>query len=151
MVSQLCAQSITPRKARRDFLKSKRQSIKESAARTYEYPTKHSVQYLESEGIEHMEKVDGYTIQQWTFARQGEGIAPITFHVNVKHIAVFIRWCESMELVDEGLADKIEIPGVSGNESVSQEQLEAERAEKLLGYLSRYGYASTFHALLAFL
>ena len=97
MVSQLCAQSITPRKARRDFLKSKRQSIKESAARTYEYPTKHFVQYLEPEGIKHMEEVDGYTIEQWKFARQEEGIAPITFHVNVKHIAVFIRWCESME------------------------------------------------------
>jgi site-specific recombinase XerD len=144
-------QDITPREARRDFLKSKRQSIKESAARTYEYPTKHFVQFLERNDIEEMGEVNGYTIQRWKFERQEEDIAPVTFHVNVKHIAVFIRWCESMELVDEGLADKIEIPKVTEKEAISQEQLEAERAEELLRYLSRYEYAKTLHALLAFL
>ena len=52
------------------------------------------------------------------------------------------RWKNEKDVVDQIQKVKTDIEDF---------KLEAERAEKLLGYLSRYGYASTFHALLAFL
>jgi site-specific recombinase XerD len=140
--------TIHPWKARTDFLKSKRQSIKDSAARTYEYPTKHFVNYLSENGIESMSEVDGYTIEQWKFARMDEDLAPSTIHNNVKHLRVFIRWCESMNLVTAGVADGIEVPEVSEKEIVSDDIVSKQHMDQMLNHLSTYEYATRLHALL---
>lgn len=143
--------AITPRKARKDFLKSKRQSIKESAARSYKYPTRHFVEYLEENGIEAMSDVDGYLLEQWKFDRAEDNIADITLQDSVKKVRVFIDWCGSMEIVDESLYEKIQVPDVSEEETVSADILPKERADKILQHLERYQYASRTHALFTFL
>lgn len=142
---------IHPHKARRDFLKAKAQSVKEAAARTYEYPTKHFVNYLSNRGIESMNHIDGYLLEQWKLERKDEDIVPITLHNNVKHLRVFIRWCESSEIVKEGLANKMQIPDVTETETVSKESVSHERMDDLLTYLEHYEYATRQHALFKFL
>lgn len=142
---------IHPHKARRDFLKAKNQSIKDAAARTYEYPTKHFVNYVGDRGIESMNSIDGYLLEQWKLERKDEDIVPITLHNNVKHLRVFIRWCESSEIVKDGLADKMQIPDVTENETVSEESVSRERMDGLLTYLEHCEYATRQRALFEFL
>lgn len=142
------SRNISPRKARRDFLRAKRGSIKESSVRSYEYPTENFVSFLEDEGVESMQEVDGYLVEQWKLSRKSEGVKPITLHNNVKHVRVFIKWCESSELVPTGLYDKVQVPSVPDDEEASDEALSPERANRLLKYCERYEYASRRHAVL---
>ncbi len=139
---------VSPRKARRDFLRSKRGNIKESSVRSYEYPTEHFISNLENNGIDTMQNVDGYVVEQWKLARKAEGIKPVTFHNNVKHLRVFLKWCESSELVPTGLYDKVQVPDIPEDEKVSDEVLEPDLANQLLTFCERYEYASRGHAVL---
>lgn len=138
---------VHPRKARRDFLRSKKATVKYSAYRAYKYPTKNFVQYLEREGVETMREVDGYLIEQWKLDRQKDDLAPATFKSNVKHIKTFMNWCESSSLVELGIADKIEIPQISEADQASHEHITLQEAQHVLGYLETYKYASRQHAL----
>ncbi|AFZ74830.1 tyrosine-type recombinase/integrase [Natronobacterium gregoryi] len=138
---------VHPRKARRDFLKAKRATLKQSSARAYEYPIKHFVQFLETEAVESMQEVDGYLIEQWKLDRQKDDLAPATFRNNVKKIKTFINWCEASSLVTLGLADSIDVPTISEDDEASHEHITFQRAQKVLNYLDTYRYASREHAL----
>lgn len=143
--------NVHPRKARNDYFDARRGSIKESSLRSYEYPTKHFVEFLGQRGIDSMQDVDGYVLQQWILDRKADDIKPITVHNNVKHVARFIRWCESSEIVPQGVADKMEIPEVSDAETTSDDILGPDTAETIITYLEQYEYATRQHALISFL
>jgi len=141
------SETITPLQARREFLNTKKGQIKQSSLRTYKFPTKHFIEFCDSHGIESIGDVNGYVIESWKRNRQEENIKQITFHNNVKKVRVFIRWCESAELIEYGTADRMDIPNVSRNQAVSNEVLELHEAEHILQYLNTYEYASRQHAL----
>lgn len=106
------SQIVSPRQARRQFLASKRGTVKQSTVRAYRFPTKHFVEFCENHGVETMDEVNGFLIESWKQARRNENIKLVTVYNNVKHLRVFIRWCESVELVETGLADKMTVPSL---------------------------------------
>lgn len=142
---------IHPRKARRDYFEARRGNIKESSLRSYEFPTRDFVEFLESNSIEAMSEVDGYHVEQWKLQRKDEGIKQITLVNNVKHLRRFIKWCQSADIVESGLYEKIEVPEVSREQEVSQERVHPDTAGELLEYLEMYEYATRQHALFQFL
>jgi len=101
---------VTPRQARWQFLASKKGSVKDSTLRAYRFPTKHFVEFCEKHDVETTGEISGYVIESWKQERRSENIKIVTLHNNVKHLRVFIRWCESIDLVDQGMADKMTIP-----------------------------------------
>ena len=141
------SENMTPRQARREFLKARRGNVKESSFRTYKYPTQHFVEFCEENEIDTIGKVGGYIIESWKQNRKQEDITQMTLHNNAKTLRVFIRWCEKAELLDRGTADRMEIPEVTKEQAVSNEKVPLEQAEQILRYLNTYEYASRRHAL----
>lgn len=141
------SQEMSPRAARRKFLNTKRQNQKSSTARAYEYPTKHFVEYCENHGVQAIGEVDSYLLESWVGQRESEDVRQITVHQNVKLVRVFIKWCQNAGLVEPGLYDRIRVPKVTEEESVSRETVPAYTAEAILEYLSTYEYASRQHAM----
>lgn len=138
---------VSPRQARRQFLASKKGVVKDSTVRAYRFPTKHFVEYCEKHDIETTGEITGYVIESWKQARRSEDIKIVTLHNNVKHLRVFIRWCESVDLVEQGLPDKITIPVLSDEQARSDDVLRLDHAEDILRYLKTYEYGSRNHAL----
>ena len=136
----------SPRQARRRFIASKRGTVKDSTTRAYKYPTKSFVQFCESRRVETTGEIGGHVIGSWKRERQRE-VAPVTLQNNVKHLLVFVRWCESMELIDYGTADRVKVPDISKKQQVSDETVRVGQAENVLHYLDTYEYASREHAL----
>ena len=60
---------------------------------------------------------------------------------------MFIRWCESVDLVERGLADRIGVPALSHDEARSNDVLRLDHAEDVHRYLKTYEYGSRNHAL----
>jgi len=138
---------VSPRQSRRQFLASKKGVVKDSTVRAYRFPTKHFVEYCEKHDIETTGEINGYVIESWKQERRSEDIKIVTLHNNVKHLRVFIRWCESVDLVEQGLADKITVPILSDDQARSDDVLRLDHAEDVLRYLNTYKYGSRNHAL----
>jgi site-specific recombinase XerD len=141
------AETITPRQARRQFLASKKGVVKDSTVRAYRFPTKHFVEYCENHGVETTSEINGYVIESWKQQRRSENIKIVTLHNNVKHLRVFVRWCETVDLVEQGLPDKITVPPLSDDEARSNDVLRLDHAEDVLRYLNTYEYGSRNHTL----
>jgi site-specific recombinase XerD len=138
---------VSLRQARRQFLNSKRGTVKQSTVRAYRFPTRHFVEYCEKQGIEKAGDINGYVVESWKQARRSEGIKLITLKNNVKHLRVFIKYLERTDLIEYGVADRIEVPHIPDGGDVSEDTLRLERAEDILRYLNTYEYASRSHAL----
>lgn len=138
---------VSPRQARRQFLASKKGVVKDSTVRAYRFPTKHFVEYCEKHEVETTGEITGYVIESWKQQRRSEDIKLVTLHNNVKHLRVFIRWCESVDLVESGLPDKMTVPNLSDDEARSDDVLRLDHAEDVLRYLKTYEYGSRNHAL----
>lgn len=140
------AETITPRQARRQFLSHKRGNVKKSTFRTYKFPTRHFIEFCEKHGVDTIGEIGGYIIESWKDDRK-DNVKQITLHNNAKTLRVFIRWCETAELIEWGTADRMDIPEVSREQAVSDDSLPLSQAEDVLRYLNTYEYASRQHAL----
>lgn len=138
---------VSPRQARRQFLASKKGVVKDSTVRAYRFPTKHFIEFCEEHEIETTGDISGYVIESWKQQRRSENIKIVTLHNNVKHLRVFVRWCESVDLVEQGLADKMTVPNLSNEQARSDDTLRLDHAEDVLRYLKTYEYGSRNHAL----
>jgi site-specific recombinase XerD len=105
------------------------------------------VEYCEDHGVEKTSEINGYIIESWKQARRTEGIKLVTLKNNVKHLRVFIKYLERTDLIEHGVANRIEVPHVPDGGDVSEDTLRLERAEEILRYLNTYEYASRNHAL----
>lgn len=135
------------RQARRQFLESTRGNVKESTVRSYKFLTRHFVEFYENKGVLAVGDVDGYVIESWIKDRRSDDIKRVTLQNNVKHVRVFIRWGERTDLIEYGMADRIQVPQLHDNEAVSEETLRLGQAEEVLQYLDTYEYGSRKHAL----
>ncbi len=66
-------------------------------------------------------------------------------------LRVFVRFYESIDAVEPNLHSKVVSPTLSDGVGQRDVKLEAEEAEEVLDYLSRFEYASFAHKLLLLL
>jgi len=137
----------TLQQARRNFLKDKQDTVKQSSARSYEYPTKAFIQYCAENGISVTGEITQRIVTTWLDSRKNE-VKPITVKNNAKHIRVFLKWMGSRELCDWEIHEKIEMPTVPDRGDVNETVLRSDLAEKTFDYLETYNYATRFHALM---
>ena len=142
---------LTPRAARRQFLNSKCGNVKESTYRSYRYPTKHFVEYCESNSVEAIGEVNSYLIESWVQRRESEDVKAITAKNNAKHVRVFLKWCVNSGLIDPGVAERMRIPETGEKGDVSSKTVRREQAEQILTRLSTYEYATRKHAAFKFI
>ena len=60
---------------------------------------------------------------------------------------MFLRWCESPDVVSEGLAHKVVIPNVSSQDKARDVALTADEAQTIIDYLVDHQWARTPHIL----
>lgn len=141
----------SPAAARKEFLDNKRETVKESSYRVYKHPTNHFVEFCRENGVGSINEVASDHVEAWVQKRESEDIAPITAKNTVKHVRVFLKWCENAGLIEPGIYSNTRVPDVSEDEEASNEALQEDDALQILDYLSTYEYASRQHALFAFL
>jgi integrase len=90
-----------------------------------------------------MNDLSGRKLQEFRTWRRDDGdLKPVTLEGNLDALRVFIRWCESIDAVAQGLHEKIIMPTLSK---------EDEQAEAVLEYLRQYEYATRGHAIIELL
>lgn len=139
---------IHPQEAVEWYLKDRSSEVSENTIQAHEYRLNHFVRWCGEQEIENMNDVSGRDLQQYRLWRREDGdLNNVTMVTQLSTLRVFIRWCENIDAVADGVHDKIMLPSLSRNEDRREVMLAPEDAKKLIEYLRRFEFATRTHVL----
>jgi len=143
---------LSPGEAKEMFLAERRGQVAERTVQADDYRLRHFITWMEQEGIDNTNDLTGRILHKFRLWRKEDGdLNKVSLRTQLKSLRVFIKWCESIDAVEEGLHEKILLPSPSKEEERREETLRTGQAEEVLEYLRRFEYASRSHALLELL
>jgi len=143
---------LGPAEAKRMFLAQREDEVTEKTHQIYHYRLKPFVRWCDEEDITNLNELSARDLHRYRMWRKEDGdLKTITLKGQLSTIRVFIKFCESIDGVEQGLHDQMLIPSVDDEEAVSDSMLEPERAKQILEYLGKFEYASKRHALMTVL
>lgn len=129
------------------YLTIKRNERAEKTHEDYSYDLTRFLEYCEYEGVEDLSELSSQNFEGFKSWRQRDGnIVLATLDGQLSNIRSWIRWCEQVELVEQGLADSIEMPDLDPSDEVSYVRLSAEAAEQIREYYDQLDYVPREYA-----
>lgn len=145
-------QPLSPEKAKEMYLRERQGEVSDRTLQAHHYRLVHFIRWSEENGTENMNNLTGRDIHEFRLWRKDDGdLNAVSLQTQLQTLRVFIRFCESIDGVREGLSDKVRMPTVDSTEERSEAMLSPERATEILEYLSRFEYASRFHVIMELL
>lgn len=111
--------------------------------RDYSYDLTRFLEYCEYAELDDLSALSSRDLEgfkQWRKRDDKVGLA--TLHGQLANIRVFIRWCGTIEIVDSGLADEIDMPELDDSDIVSYTRLDPEAADRIIEYHYQYEYVT---------
>lgn len=127
---------LTPREARDRWLDKLRVDKAESTVADYKYRLKHFVEWCEGQGIDDVGDLDGWLLESYETKRRRDGLEPVTLAKELGTLIGLLEYCERLEVVEDGTADKLELPDVPRQEQVDDTRLREDAAMDLLEFFS---------------
>lgn len=139
---------LSPREAMERWLNKLRSSKADSTVSAYHYQLKLFVEFCEEEGIEAIRDVTGWDIETYETNRREAGVATISLNKEFITLKQFLEYCARVDLVAEGMPEKVDPPEVSRDDQVDRTRLTPEAAQSLFDYYDEHDFGSRNHALL---
>jgi site-specific recombinase XerD len=134
------------------YLDTRASEVSSNTLDAHRYRLQHFVRWCSQRGIERTESLDGKDLHEFRLWRRDDGdLNSVSLHTQLSTLRVFLKFCESIEIVENGLYDKLVIPTLSDGEDQRESVLSPDMAEDALEYLRQYEYASFDHVLLLLL
>jgi site-specific recombinase XerD len=146
----MARRSLSPRDAMERWLDRQRIDKTEQTISTYYYRLKLFVEWCGRQGIDDMGELDGWLLEEYVGHRQSVDPVTATMKNELVTLRKFLRYCEDVGVVDDGVAETISIPKVPPEEQSSNIKLAADDASALLTYYRNDPevYGARPHALL---
>jgi site-specific recombinase XerD len=141
---------LEPTKAKSLYLESRSDELANRSLELHEKHVGSFVQwYADKAGDDaNMNDVTARTVHKYKLHIK-QGFAQSTLSIYLSTVRQFIEFCESINAVAGGVAEKVVLPDRERN--ARTEMLDEETATEILSYLRKYHYASRTHALMALL
>ncbi|WP_159899206.1 tyrosine-type recombinase/integrase [Salinirussus salinus] len=140
---------IEPAEAKRMYLDQRSGEVSESTLQAHDYRLRHFVRWCGEEDIDNLNTLTGRDLHQYRTWRRDDGdLNNVTLVTQLSTLRVFVKWCERIDAMEDGLHDKILLPSLSKHEDQRDAMLNAEEAEELLQYLRTFETATRTHALI---
>lgn len=141
---------FTPREAVDRYLNNRRPEITRETYSTYYYRLKIFVEWCERKGIAEVQDIDGWAIDEYRSDRAAHGVTASSLHNEMESVEQLVGYLERIEAVEEGLADRVDVPDVPQDERSREKKLDPEDAVALLQEYrsSEQEYGSKYHLLL---
>ena len=138
---------VPPSEALQMYLAQKKQDCSKNTVNSHASRLSFFTEWCDTEGIEHLHELDGYDLQRYRLDRFGgdDDYSDYTIKGQLHTLRVFIRYCESIEAVEQGLSEKVQVPGEVAGTSQRGKVIEHDRAIQILQYLDKYEYATQTH------
>jgi integrase len=147
---QMKLKQTPPRDALTRYLRDKRTHASDKTVANYKSTLERFCDWLADEGYHDLREIDSEIVQQYTEYRL-ESIKPISARNDLRTITNYIRFCESINAVPQGLGNLIRIPRVPEEDEVNDSLLTKDEADAILPHLAKYEYASDRHVIVLIL
>lgn len=125
------------------FLDDIKEEVSNSTHKNFSYNLTRFLEYCEyadTDDLSELSLRDIEGFRQWR--KRDENVSLVTLHKQLAKVRVFIRWCEKIEIIADGLADEIDLPDLEPSDVVSHTRLDSESAEKILEYHGQIDYVT---------
>lgn len=139
---------LTPEDGKSLYLESRSDELADRSLELHEKHITSFATWCASNGIDNMNDVTARSVHEYRLAIR-DGFAQSTLSIYLSTVRQFVRFCESVDAVHDGVAEKIVLP--DRDRTARSETLEADEATAILTYLRKYHYGSRTHALMALL
>jgi site-specific recombinase XerD len=141
---------MKPERAVERYLKERRPEVAESTYYNHKYALDQFVDWCIEAELDDISELDGLHIHDFKIYRREQcGINEVTLYNNLCTLRVFIKWLESMEIVEKGLAEGMMMP--DPDDDTRDDMIVEETAEEILDYLDKFEYGTLRHALFSIL
>ena len=141
---------LSPRDARDRFLARRSQENTPQTVRSYRNRLTRFVEWTEEQGIESMGELSGWDLDEYRAARERADVAPTTLKGQMMAVKQLLDYLETIDVVDDGMGEKVNIPKLSREEETSDEKLVTEDATASLTFYrsSQRHFGKPEHAFL---
>ena len=146
MVFAKMTTELTPDEALEQYLQS-RHDATVSTIENHRYRLRYFLQWFDEESdLDDLSDLTGYHCEQfknWRMDNFDLNIVTLQFHIQT--LRIFIRWCESVGVIENDVSENIIVPTVSDSEKARDVHITHDRATQIIEYLCRYEWASRKH------
>ena len=115
----------------------------EATYKDYSYDLTRFLEYCDYADIEDLSELSSRDFEGFKEWRKKDGnIVLATLHGQLANVRVFTRWCEKVEIVDDGLAEEIDMPDLERSDIVSYVRLDPDPAERIIEYHKQFDYVT---------
>jgi site-specific recombinase XerD len=141
---------LSPREAKQRWLNKLRVDKSESTVSAYDYRLRQFIEWCEENGITTVRELTGWDVETFETTRREAGVEVITLNNELGTLKSFFEYCARIDIADEGLPGKVDVPDLDPADEVSEDRLPSGEAERLLEYYSEGDtHGTRAHALLA--
>ena len=133
------------------FLDRKSGEVTASTIAEYRAELRRFAEFLRSRQVTDFTGLDGRTIDAYRRWRRHESsdevaqLSPKTLRDTMYLVRELVRYLESIDAVQPGLSDTVQIPSLNGDAGVRETDLAAERVAEIREHLRQFEYASLEH------
>jgi site-specific recombinase XerD len=143
--------AIPPHEAVNRYLKDKSTDVTDSTLSNYQTTLNVFCDWLTEKGrVENLNELTSDEIQRFKEWRL-ENVQTITLKTDMTCIKGFVRFCEHIDAVPDGMNQLVRIPKPNPEDEVSDNILTRDEATEVLDYLEKHEYASLRHVIFAVL
>jgi integrase len=142
--SQDPLEPITPADAVQMYLDDRERDCQQATVKGHRSRLSFFVNWCDDQGVDDMNDLSARDLHEFQVWRR-EDLNVVSERTQMSTLRVFIKWCETIDAVPEGLFNKINVPNVPRGEGSREKTLHADRVEEIVEYLGKYEYATVEH------
>lgn len=123
--------ALSPRKAVERYLRRRRADSTEASVESWKYRLKLFVEWLEGIGIERIDQLRRYDLDEYFELRSGR-IAPATLEGEMWTLRKFFEYMEQLNAVEDGFSTAVRIPDLDKDDRANDATLVADAALSLI-------------------
>jgi len=137
---------LAPQDALDWYLEHRRDDLRTATRRKHRSALGTFVDWTDEAGIDDMNDIGGRQLMEFKTWRKTEtDLVTVSLNGNLAILQRFLRFCENIDAVAEGVSDQVPLPNVPPEEEVNYEVPTDEEVEDIRSYFRRFEYASRRH------
>lgn len=137
---------LSPDEAVELYLKDKESEYAEATIRSHRSRLRQFLRWATKEELENLNGLTGRDLYRYRVWRRADGnLSPPSEKSQMDALRQFIRFCEHIDAVADGLSETVVSPQLRKGEHARNEMVTTEEAEKILDRLRTYEFASSRH------
>jgi integrase len=145
-MSQDSLEPLAPQDALDWYLEHRRDDLQTATRRKHRSALGTFVDWTDEADINDMNDISGRQLMHFKTWRKNESdLVAVSLNGNLAILQRFLRFCEKIDAVAEGIADRVPLPNVPPEEEVNYEVPTDEEVHGICSYFRQFEYASRHH------